>query len=91
MRLDRVAQSPISVNLTLIEGLNLIHLRSRIISLIGQLNLKQNGRLVVSPPSRATNGREVIDKTIVYSLIAIKSFGLAIDSAERRLNTLQTS
>ena len=37
------------------------------------------------------DGHEVIDITIVYSIKAIKSFGLAIDSAECRLKTLQTS
>ena len=38
--LIRVAQSPINANLTLIGGLNLIHLRRKIKSLIGRLILK---------------------------------------------------
>ena len=38
--LDCFAQSPIKANLTLIGGLNLMHLRKKIKSLIDQLMLK---------------------------------------------------
>ena len=40
LRLGCVAQSPINANLTLIGGLNLIHLQRKIKSLIGRLILK---------------------------------------------------
>ena len=78
LRLDCVGQqSPISANrLTLISGLNLIHLQSGVNSLVGRLNLKQNGWLIFSSLKDA---HEFINTTIVYSLTAIKHFGLTTD------------
>lgn len=73
-------QSLISANqLTLISGLNLIHLWRKVNSLLGWLNLKQNGWHIFSSLKDA---HEFIDTTIVYSLITIKRFRLATDSAQ---------
>lgn len=79
-------QSLISANrLTLIRRLNLIHLRRKVNSLLGRLNLKQNGWRIFSSRKDA---HEFIDTTIVYSLIAIKFFGLATDSAKGRFGSI---
>lgn len=73
-------QSLISANwLTLISGLNLIHLWRKVNSLFVRLNLKQNGWHVFSSLKDA---HEFIATMIVYSLVAIKRFGLATDSAQ---------
>ena len=79
-------QSLISANrLTLISGLNLIHLWRKVNSLLGRLNLKQNGWYIFSSLKDA---REFIDTTIVYSLMVNKHFGLATDSAKGLFSTI---
>ena len=50
MRLDCVGQSPVNANLTLIGGLNLIHLRRKIKSLIGQIKINKMADLLFGLP-----------------------------------------
>lgn len=79
-------QSLISANrLTLISGLNLIHLWRKVNSLLGRLNLQQNGWYIFSSLKDA---HEFIDTMIVYSLIAIKRFGLTTDLAKSLFSSI---